>query len=85
VTPIAPHTLSVRPIVLPSNSIVEIKVGAKGKAALVADGQRSKSVRNGQVIKFKKAPYYVKLIKPRHTTFFHTLREKMKWGGREDA
>ncbi len=85
VTPIAPHTLSVRPIVLPSNSVVEITVGKKGKAALVADGQRSKQVKNGQIIKFRKARYYVKLIKPRHTTFFHTLREKMKWGGREDA
>jgi NAD+ kinase len=85
VTPIAPHTLSVRPIVLPSNSVVEVKVGRKGKAVLVADGQRAKSIKNGQTIKFKKAKYYVKLLKPLHTTFFKTLREKMKWGGREDA
>lgn len=85
VTPIAPHTLSVRPIVLPAQSLVEIKVGKKGKAILVADGQRSKFIKKGQVIKFKKSRYCVKLIKPLHTTFFNTLREKMKWGGREDA
>jgi len=85
VTAIAPHTLSVRPIVLPADSTVEITVGKKGKAVLVADGQRSKSVKNGQTIKFKKAKFHVTLIKPHHTTFFKTLREKMKWGGREDA
>ncbi len=85
VTPIAPHTLSVRPIVLPADSMVEIKVGQKGKALLVADGQRSKLIRKGHIIRFTKAKYYVKLIKPLHTTFFNTLREKMQWGGREDA
>lgn len=85
VTPIAPHTLSVRPIVLPPESVVEIKVGSKGKATLVADGQRTKLIRNERVIKFKKANFYIKLIKRRQTTFFSTLREKMKWGGREDA
>ena len=85
VAPIAPHTLSVRPIVLPSNSIVEITVGKKGKASLVADGQRSKTIRNQQLIIFRKARGYIKLIKPLHTTFFNTLREKMKWGGREHA
>ena len=85
VTPIAPHTLSVRPLVLPADTKVEIQVGQKGKALLVADGQRSKLIKTGHVIKFDKANYYVKLIKPLRTTFFTTLREKMKWGGREDA
>ncbi len=85
VTTIAAHTFSVRPIVLPPDSLVEIKIGRKGKAALVADGQRSKSILKGQTVKFCKANYYVRLIKSLHTTFFSTLREKMKWGGREDA
>lgn len=84
-TPISPHTLSVRPIVLPSGTKIEIQVGRKGKAVLAADGQRSKLIKTGHVIRFRKANYYVKLIKPLHTTFFHTLREKMQWGGREDA
>ncbi len=85
VTTVAAHTFSVRPIVLPPDSLVEIKVGKKGSAALVADGQRSKNIRQLQTIKFRKANYHVKLIKPLHTTFFSTLREKMKWGGRADA
>lgn len=84
-TPICPHTLSVRPLVLPSPSKIEIEIGNKGKAIVVADGQRSKIIKNGETIKFEKANYYVKLIKPLRTTFFKTLREKMKWGGREDA
>jgi len=84
-TPIAPHTLSVRPLVLPAESKVEIEIGEKGKAVLVADGQRSKLIKTGHVVKIEKANYYVKLIKPLHVTFFNTLREKMKWGGREHA
>jgi NAD+ kinase len=85
VTTIAPHTFSVRPIVLPGDSKVDIKIGKKGSAALVADGQRTKNLRQFQNVRFQKAGYSVKLIKPLHTTFFRTLREKMKWGGREDA
>lgn len=85
VTPIAPHTLSVRPIVLPADSVIQVTVGTKGRAALVADGQRSRRIRNGQLITLKKSRRYIKLIKPLHTTFFRTLREKMKWGGREHA
>lgn len=84
-TPIAPHTLSVRPIVLPSDSIIEIEIGRKGEAVLVADGQRSRVLKTGENIKFYKAKFYVKLIKPLSSTFFRTLREKMKWGGRENA
>jgi len=84
-TPIAPHTLSVRPLVLPATSKVDIEIGQKGKAILVADGQRSKEIKNGQSIRFERADYYIKLIKPLNATFFNTLKEKMKWGGREDA
>lgn len=85
VTPIAPHTLSVRPIVLPADSTIEIQIGKKGKASLVADGQLSQAIKNKQKVVFKRSRYSVKLIKPLQTTFFNTLREKMKWGGREDA
>ncbi|MEO0136451.1 MAG: NAD(+)/NADH kinase [candidate division WOR-3 bacterium] len=85
ITPIAPHTLSVRPIVLPAHSIIELEVGKKGNAILVADGQRSKVLKAGQKIKFFRAPFYVKLIKPLNSTFFKTLKEKLKWGGREHA
>ncbi|OGC39155.1 hypothetical protein A2Y85_03435 [candidate division WOR-3 bacterium RBG_13_43_14] len=84
-TPIAPHTLSVRPLVLPARSKIVITVGRKGKALIVADGQRSKLIQSGIRIQLKKASYSVRLIKPRRTAFFATLREKLQWGGREDA
>jgi len=84
-TAIAPHTLSVRPLILPPQSRIEIRIGKKGRSVLVADGQRSIAMRAGQVIRFRKAGYHVKLLKTGRTTFFKTLREKLKWGGREDA
>lgn len=84
-TPVAPHTLSVRPLVLPSSARLVIQVGTKGKAVLVADGQHHRRVLSGDVIEFTKAQHTVRLIKPRDQTFFRTLRDKMKWGGREDA
>jgi len=85
ITPIAPHTLSVRPIVLPASDKIEIQIGKKGSAVLVADGQRCQLMKKSHSILFEKADYHVQLIKPLHTTFFTTLREKMQWGGREDA
>ncbi len=84
-TPIAPHTLSVRPLVLPASHKIEVQIGKKGSAVLVADGQRCQLMRRNHSIHFEKADYHVKLLKPVHTTFFSTLREKMQWGGREDA
>lgn len=85
ITPIAPHTLSVRPMVLPADSIIKMSIGKKGKAILVADGQHSKTIPNGKTVVFKRARHKVRLVKRHQTTFFKTLREKMKWGGREDA
>jgi len=85
ITPIAPHTLSVRPIVLPADSVIKMTVGTKGSAVLVADGQHSHIIQKGKPIIFKRARYQVKLVKPLSITFFTTLREKMKWGGREDV
>ncbi len=84
-TPISPHTLSVRPIVLPAESVVEIEIGKKGCATLVADGQHTRKLRSGDVIEFRRADFYVKLIKPLGSTFFRTLKEKLKLGGREHA
>jgi NAD+ kinase len=85
ITPVAPHTLSVRPMVLPSDSIIKMTVGRKGKAILVADGQHSQILHHNRPIVFKRSRHRVLLVKPRAVTFIKTLREKMKWGGREDA
>ncbi|MEO0206356.1 MAG: NAD(+)/NADH kinase [candidate division WOR-3 bacterium] len=84
-TPISPHSLSVRPVVLPPDSVIEIQVGKKGSAILVADGQRSKILEPDENILFRKASFHVKLIKPLNATFFKTLKEKLKLGGREHA
>lgn len=84
-TALAPHTLSVRPLVLPASSRIEIEIGRKGRGVLVADGQRSRILDAGQKIFIERADYDVRLLKSRPNTFFKTLREKLKWGGREDA
>ncbi len=84
-TPISPHTLSVRPFVLPAESVIDIRIGEKGTAILVADGQRSRVLNAGENIRFTKAPFFARLIKPLNTTFFGTLKEKLKLGGRENA
>ena len=85
ITPVAPHTLSVRPMVLPSDSTIKITVGGKGKAILVADGQYSHILQKDKPVVFKRSRHQVYLVKPRTISFIKTLREKMKWGGREDA
>lgn len=85
ITPIAPHTLSVRPMVLPAESIIKMTIGKKGSAVLVGDGQHSRVLRKSTPVVFRRARYRVHLLKPHAITFFTTLREKMKWGGQNDA
>ncbi len=84
-SPICPHTLSVRPLVLSDDDIFEVEVGQKGEGVLVTDGQLRNQLPSGKKIIFKKSKHRAYLVKAHSHSFIETLRRKMKWGGREDA
>lgn len=79
-TPVAPHSLNIRPIVLPDSSVVTLTVESRSHNFLIAvDGQSEKCAENTRLT-IRKAPYTIKIVKRSNQRYFSTLREKMMWG-----
>lgn len=82
-TPICPHTLTNRPIVLPDDFSVEIMLGSESEQVfLTLDGQAGFSLRKGDTVKIKKSECKTKLLIPFERDYFQILRTKLKWGER---
>lgn len=79
-TAVAPHSLNVRPIVVPDSAVVELAVECRSHHFLVAIDGRSEKCREGARLTIRKAPYAVKVVKCSGQTYFQTLRDKMMWG-----
>lgn len=80
ITPIAPHNLNVRPIIVSDKSKITLKVSEKDELALVALDSRSRAIGPGLELTIKKAQYKVKLIQFEKQSFISTIREKLMWG-----
>ncbi len=83
ITPICPHTLTNRPIMIPDD--VEIRAMLKTKqqeVILTLDGQQGFTLEFEDVVEVRKAEGHILLIKSPYRHYFEVLREKLKWGGR---
>lgn len=80
-TPICPHTLGVRPLILPADETVTVEVLSPTQELLLTiDGQESETLVPGQRVVVRRAPQPVRLVRFPGQTFFSTLRRKLKWG-----
>lgn len=80
-TPIAPHTLTVRPIVLPGDARLEVRVQPEGQPyVFAADGHNNPIDASGVVLSVQKARHTVNLAKLDGQHYFKTLRSKLMWG-----
>jgi NAD+ kinase len=79
-TAVAPHSLNVRPIVLPDTAQIELTVRSRSHNFLVAIDGHSGKLPEGTTLRLTRAPYMVKVVKRSGTRYFATLREKMMWG-----
>jgi NAD+ kinase len=79
-TPIAPHNLNARPLVIPDNTHIKLKIIAREKQALLSLDSRITTVDNNTEMFIKKAPFTLKTIQLSQQTFLKTLREKLLWG-----
>lgn len=79
-TPVAPHSLTVRPIVVPDNSVITMKVESRSHNFLAAVDGRSMSLNDGTVVRIFRAPYSARIVRFTERRYFTTLREKMMWG-----
>ena len=80
ITPVAPHSLNMRPVVVTNNVVIELEVESRNHNYLVAVDGRSERMQEGTKIVVHKAPHKVKIVKQRATRYFSTLRDKLMWG-----
>ena len=79
-TPVAPHSLNIRPIVINDDSVIELTVESRTHNYLVAVDGRSASLDDRIQLVIRKAPHTVRIVKRASQHYFATLREKMMWG-----
>ena len=82
-TPIAPHTLTNRPVVIPGSSQVHVRpiMDAQDEVFVTFDGQRGFELHANDMITVRQAPRPVRMVKSSRRSYFDLLREKLKWGG----
>ena len=79
-TPIAPHNLSARPLVIPDSTEIHLRVHGREKQHLISLDSRIATLDNGTLIKIKKADFKIKMIDLLNESFLDTLRKKLLWG-----
>lgn len=85
ITPIAPHTLAQRPLVIPGSVTVEVSASDAGRHPSVFatfDGQAGDRIEEGDSVRITRAAHTVRLISSATRSYYDTLREKLGWGGR---
>ncbi len=80
ITPLAPHNLTVRPIVIPNHHELTLKIDGRDQNYLVSLDHRHKVFSTSVELKIKKAEFKIKMLKHDDRTFYTTLREKLMWG-----
>lgn len=79
-TPVAPHSLNIRPIVISDEAEIKLEVQSRSHNFLAAVDGRSEKLSEGVTLTVKKAPHKVRIVKVYGQRFFSTLREKLMWG-----
>lgn len=79
-SPVASHSLTVRPLIVPDSWIIDLEVHSRSRCYLVAIDGRSKVLEQSTKLKISKADYTIKVIKQIDHTFFDNLKEKLMWG-----
>lgn len=80
ITPIAPHNLNLRPIVIPDNSTIKLKIESRLPRFTVTMDSRSAVCQNEQALVIKKADFVFNILKLENHDFLATLRSKLTWG-----
>lgn len=79
-TPVAPHSLNIRPVVINDTAEITLNVESRSHNYLVAIDGRSERMTEGTRLVIRKAAHTIKIVKQRNQRYFSTLREKLMWG-----
>jgi NAD+ kinase len=80
ITPIAPHNLTARPLVIPDDVEIKLKVSGREEQYLVSLDSRITSVTNETILTIKKSNFTISLVEFPQEGFFKTIRKKLLWG-----
>ena len=79
-SPIATHRLSVRPLVIPDDWTIDLKVRSRNGNYLISVDGRSQSLLNEVELHIAKAPYTTKVVQLEEHSFIQALKDKLQWG-----
>ena len=79
-TPIAPHSLNARPLVIDNNTVIEIKVNSRSHNYLIALDGRNESCDESSIVTVRKADYKQLIIRNKEHSFIQNLQQKLMWG-----
>jgi NAD+ kinase len=83
VTPICPHLLTLRPIVVRGDAALTVRIeGAPNQALLTVDGQQAVALQSGDEVRCRRSHHTVNLVRLSESGFFEVLRSKLSWGER---
>ena len=80
ITPISPHNLNVRPIVISNQFTLELEIETRSNQYILSCDSKNESIDTSVKLTIKQAPFTINLIRLPHESFFSTLREKLLWG-----
>ena len=80
ITPISPHNLNVRPIVISNQFTLELEIESRSNQYILSCDSKIESIDTSVKLTIKQAPFTINLIRLPHESFFSTLREKLLWG-----
>ena len=79
-TPIAPHNLNVRPLVISDNNVITLKIEGRSNEYLASLDSTTKTIDSSIEFTITKADFYLNIIKLENQNFFNTIRNKLLWG-----
>ncbi|MCY4779565.1 NAD kinase [Sphingobacterium sp. UT-1RO-CII-1] len=80
ITPIAPHNLNVRPIIISADSRLELEIESREEQYIVSCDSKTETLSTNTKLKIERAPFNINLIRLETVSYFSTLREKLLWG-----
>ncbi len=80
ITPIAPHNLNVRPVIISSSDVIELEVEGRNENFLLSLDSRSENIQSSGKLKIRKANFIFPIVKLENHDFLSTLRNKLMWG-----
>ncbi|HIZ87360.1 MAG TPA: NAD(+)/NADH kinase [Candidatus Coprenecus pullistercoris] len=80
ITPMSPHNLNVRPLIVPDTSVVDVTIKSAGRRTVLSADNRSADMLGGWTVRVSKAPFPLKCVTFGRNGFFEALNEKLLWG-----